>query len=316
MKGAVPSRPRAVRSAPLGLPAGLGNIFRLRLWAPLALAATYALLVLGAAVRTEGASLACPDWPLCHGQLLPPLERLVLLEYSHRLLAAVTGLLVLGAAVAGWRERRERPWAARAAWLALPLVLVQAMIGREAVEQEMPLPLRAAHLGMALMTLGTLGAAAVLVLRPAGGARGGRLLLPAAAAAALVLALSLVGSYVSHLPGAALAYSDWPLFEGKVVPGATTGAQVHYAHRLLALTAGAALLWLWLRGRTLGGFPRWASAAALGLYLAQVLVGAANIWLELPTPVRMAHLALAAAIWGLALALAVWAADRRPLEEG
>ena len=186
------------------------------------MAATYALLVLGAAVRTEGASLACPDWPLCHGQLLPPLERLVLLEYSHRLLAAVTGLLVLGAAVAGWRERRERPWAARAAWLALPLVLVQAMIGREAVEQEMPLPLRAAHLGMALMTLGTLGAAAVLVLRPAGGARGGRLLLPAAAAAALVLALSLVGSYVSHLPGAALAYSDWPLFEGKVVPGATT----------------------------------------------------------------------------------------------
>ncbi len=306
MKGAVPSRPRAVRALPLGLPAGLWGLFRLRLWAPLSLVSTYALLVLGAAVRTEGASLACPDWPLCHGQLLPPLERLVLLEYSHRLLAAVTGLLVLGAAVAGLRERRQERWASLAAWLAVPLVLVQAMIGREAVEQEMPLPLRAAHLGMALLTLGALAAASVLVLRRPGEGGGGRLLPLAGLAGALVLALSLLGSYVSHLPGAALAYSDWPLFEGKVVPGGTAAAQVHYAHRLLALAVGAALLWLWLRARGLGPFPRWAGAAAFGFYLAQVLVGAANIWLELPTPVRMAHLALAAAIWSLAVALATW----------
>ena len=310
MKGAVPSRPRLARGSPLGLSFSLRGLLPLRLWAPLALLCTYALLVLGAAVRSEGASLACPDWPLCHGQLLPPLERLVLLEYSHRLLAAVTGVLVLAAALAGLRERHQQPWAARAAWLAVPLVLAQALIGREAVEQEMPLPLRAAHLGMALVTLGALVAAVVLVHRPGGGAALGRLLPPAVLAAALVLALALVGSYVSHLPGAALAYSDWPLFEGKLTPGPTAAAQVHYAHRLLALAAGAALLWLWLRGRGLGAFPRWAAATALGLYLAQLLVGAANIWLELPTAARMAHLALAAAIWLLTVALAALAADK------
>lgn len=316
MKGAVPSRPRSLRSASLGVQASLRGLFRLRYWAPLALGSTYALLVLGAAVRTEGASLACPDWPLCHGQLLPPLERLVLLEYSHRLLAAVTGVLAVSGAVAGWLERRQEPWAARIAWTAVPLVLVQAMIGREAVEQEMPVPLRAAHLGMALLTLGALMAASVLTLRP-GRRTGRRELLPVAAAAgALVLALSLVGSYVSHVPGAALAYPDWPLFDGRLVPGESVGAQVHYAHRLMALATGAALLWLWLRARRLGSFPRAASAAALGLYLVQVLVGAGNIWLELPTWVRMAHLALAAAIWALAVGLAAWALPEHRGEVG
>ena len=37
----------------------------------LALALTYALIVLGAWVRATGSGLACPDWPTCYGHLLP-----------------------------------------------------------------------------------------------------------------------------------------------------------------------------------------------------------------------------------------------------
>ena len=35
----------------------------------LALALTYALIVLGAWVRATGSGLACPDWPTCYGHL-------------------------------------------------------------------------------------------------------------------------------------------------------------------------------------------------------------------------------------------------------
>ena len=39
----------------------------------------------GAVVRVTGSGLGCPDWPTCHGQLVPPLEAGPLIEYAHRL---------------------------------------------------------------------------------------------------------------------------------------------------------------------------------------------------------------------------------------
>src|SRR5437667_139518 len=72
--------------------------------------ATYALVVLGGVVRVSGSGLGCPDWPLCHGRVLPPLDLHAIIEYSHRTAASLTStLVVLTAAVAwmAWRNRRD-----------------------------------------------------------------------------------------------------------------------------------------------------------------------------------------------------------------
>jgi heme A synthase len=54
--------------------------------------------------------------------------------------------------------------------------------------------------------------------------------------------------------------------------------------------------------------------ASLGaLFVAQVVIGAANVWLELATSVRILHLALASAAWGV-LVFAVAYRLLNPLE--
>ena len=76
------------------------------------LIALVALVAIGGATRVMEAGLACPDWPLCYGSLLPgpQMNLQVFLEWFHRLDAFVVGIgvLVLTAASWIWRSRLPR----------------------------------------------------------------------------------------------------------------------------------------------------------------------------------------------------------------
>jgi protoheme IX farnesyltransferase len=78
-------------------------------WTWLALAAavgTFVLLLSGAYVRGDGATAACPGWPLC-GPTAIPLGGAAAVHMAHRYVAAVVGILIVVACVEAWRHRRD-----------------------------------------------------------------------------------------------------------------------------------------------------------------------------------------------------------------
>ena len=54
---------------------------------------TFGLMLLGSVVRTQNAGLACPDWPLCFGKIIPKYHFGVYLEFIHRVIAGLVGII-------------------------------------------------------------------------------------------------------------------------------------------------------------------------------------------------------------------------------
>jgi heme A synthase len=59
------------------------------------LLATLLLIAIGAIVRNTDSGFGCPDWSLSHGNLIPPAEKTATIEWSHRTVASIVGLLVV-----------------------------------------------------------------------------------------------------------------------------------------------------------------------------------------------------------------------------
>ncbi|MGF1672056.1 MAG: heme A synthase, partial [Rivularia sp. (in: cyanobacteria)] len=79
--------------------------------------ATLILMAIGSATRVMNAGLACPDWPLCYGELVPTKQMnfQVFLEWFHRLDASLIGVSAIVLVAMSWWNRqclpKWLPWA-------------------------------------------------------------------------------------------------------------------------------------------------------------------------------------------------------------
>ena len=263
--------------------------------------AVFCLITLGGIVRITGSGLGCPDWPLCHGKLIPPFEFHTLIEYTHRLVASSTGIIVLATAVtAAWNQRRFNSLVAILAFTVF-LVGVAGALGGATVLTELHPDLRTLHLATAQTIFALLMVSLVwgYKTRTSPGQGDDSLFSWASAAAIATFVVILSGSYIVGR-GAGSVCPSWPLCDSGLTPNVGLG-WLHLLHRLLAgagaLLAGIAAVMAWRYRRE---WPiLWVTGVAVGtLVVVQTLAGAANPWTGFSAEARAAHLSLATALLG------------------
>lgn len=250
--------------------------------------AVVGLVVIGGATRVMEAGLACPDWPLCYGTLLPgrQMNLQVFLEWFHRLDAFLVGLALVALVVLCSRWAASLPrWLPRLSAAALVLVVAQGLLGALTVLQQLAAPTVTAHLATALLLLLLLSALHQLL--EAGGT-------PSPGALPLWWRLLWGGSlalvFSQCILGASMA-SQWA---ADLCLSAGQGCRWLYLHRLGAYPAAAAVGLLAASTPFISGPQRsrllpFALAAAC-LVILQVLLGVLSLRLQLSVPaVTIAH---------------------------
>ena len=272
--------------------------------------ATLLLMAVGSATRVMNAGLACPDWPLCYGQLVPTqqMNLQVFLEWFHRLDAGLIGLSTLLLAGLSWWKRQQLPhWLPWAATFALSLIVVQGGLGAFTVTELLRFDIVTAHLGTALLFFSTLLVIGTCLLSidrqattpttrisPASDKTGAWLSL---SAAIFVYIQSIIGGLVG---------SRWALHQ---CFGNSELCMVMNSHIIgvVPATLGsiAVIIAVW-RNPTLPKYYRQLATIVSGLLITQILLGVATFKLHLQVaPLTVIHQSVGAMLLGTLVVLTV-----------
>ncbi len=259
---------------------------------------TFDLMILGAAVRTMDAGLACPDWPLCFGKVLPKYDLQVYLEVIHRYMASVVAIIFMVIFVEAFRKVRLR--VLRPTLIAgLCLLLAQIIMGGLTVLKILEPGIVTLHLSLATAFLISLMITQYQVQGPRYKA------LPHAGfefasllAFILICAQIVLGGWVAS-NYAGMACMDFPLCNGQWFPTWTgpIGAQV--IHRLMAYTLAVFFIFYFVYGLYLSSQKKISEAQkkivfqCLLLIFSQIAVGVMNLQLQIPAWMTVMHLGLA-----------------------
>lgn len=294
---------------------------RLAFWTGVA---TLLLIIIGGIVRVSKSGLGCGPagsglhgWPFCNGDLIPGLDTHSIIEYSHRIVAAIVTVLLLSLAVWAIRSYRANRNIVIASVCAFLLVVVQALLGALTVELNLGAGLVAAHLGIAMILLALIAyiwRSASPEVIGADPLDAGPRFKAVAMTTQVMLFLTIVaggfmagtqkfgrldftGSGAHHACG-----TQFPGCNGSFMPfGSAPLVDVHLTHRFFLYITTALILWLAvmaLRRRPSQKVVRMIYVA-LGLLVLQMLVGALNVWLaDIYEALIVVHLTLATLLWG------------------
>lgn len=257
---------------------------RFRFFALLSCIGMLLVLLMGALVTNTDSGRGCgDDWPLCHGKFIPAHTVESLIEYSHRAVSGLEGLLVAGVFLSIYRKyRREgktynEPM--QYAWYALLFTIVQALMGAAAVMWPQSPPVLAIHFGISLIAFAATLLLVIWCYREKKGivetTNYPRKLMPWAFAASIYCYVVIyLGAFIRHTDSSG-GCLGWPLCNGEVVPELSGATGIAFIHRVAAAILGIVLIALYFYTIHLTGKSSLTKTSGIIviLVLAQILSG-------------------------------------------
>lgn len=268
---------------------------------------TFCLILLGGFVRSMGAGLACPDWPLCFGQFVPSYEFKVYVELSHRVLAGLVSLIMVFCHIRLLRPSSphglRKTSTKTLCWVSFVLLALQIIMGGLTVLLKLHAHVVATHLALGTAFLSCLcwvywnefkTPPRSLLSTPKNNTKT-LLYLPYVLLAAIYMQIILGGMVAAG--GAALVCTDWPLCQGSFIPTLKGLVGLQVLHRLGAYTVFilSLVFFVWAKRQKIKFISSWAHGI-VALVGVQICVGIVNIKLFIPPALAILHLALATCI--------------------
>ncbi|GIP15707.1 heme A synthase [Paenibacillus montaniterrae] len=258
---------------------------RFRILANLSCIGMLLVLLAGALVTNTDSGRGCgDDWPLCNGKFIPAYTVESMIEYSHRAVSGLEGILVATVFFMIYRQyKRERKVyrePMQYAWYALLFTIIQALMGAAAVMWPQSPPIMAIHFGISLVAF---AATLLLVIWCYRDKRGivettvfPRQIMPWALAASIYCYVVVyLGAFIRHTESAG-GCLGWPLCNGEVIPELSGATGIAFIHRVGAAILGIVLIALYFYIKRLTGnssLTKTAQAIVI-LVLAQIASGA------------------------------------------
>jgi len=268
------------------------------------------IVATGATVRLTGSGLGCPEWPTCTTQHALPQSYHSDIEFSNRIVSAITVLTTLALAVAAWLTRglgRRGKWLATAVCLG---VIAQAPFGALVVYYDLNPYLVISHL---LLSFALIGLAVLTLLEASRLVRGEAAPLPGIArlgglvlvAAVAVLALSgTVATAAGRFPGSSGT---------QIVPRLGSFYPAVYWHVRAVAVFGVVFLvlaaWAWTRRASYPWLVR-GCVGLLAILAVQMTIGEVQYrtYGDVPWWLVLLHVATAATLvgWTVGLTGRLW----------
>lgn len=266
-----------------------------------------ALIALGGSVRAMNAGLACPDWPLCFGDIIPDYHPQVYFEFLHRVLAGLVALVVVALNGIILKSKAISKTTKALCWLSFVILATQIVLGGLTVLWDLHAKIVTLHLALGTGLYGCMQWIYFAIRRETGATEA----VEVSKGLGFWLRLTLLVVYGQILLGglvashyAALVCTEFPLCHGKFIPTFEGIIGLQVIHRLGAyvtfgvVTAG----FFWTRKHmspVLAKYGRWLFL----LVLVQMALGIANILLLTPPLITVLHLTVATLMLGVSLAL-------------